>query len=94
MAYEWSELSMKSWKLKNIAYLSIAVGMLVYAVPRLFIIQSLSSMQNVFSIVWLLVAILIIAAHLHELFGVDGETRKELDRIYKVRRRGQFQRSR
>lgn len=85
---------MKPLKLRNIIYLTGALGMLIYAVPRLMLAHSQESIQTVFSVVWLLLALIIIAAHMHELFGVDQEMRQELDRIKRVRRRRAFQRSR
>ncbi|TCZ75316.1 hypothetical protein E0485_18175 [Paenibacillus albiflavus] len=85
---------MKQLKLKNILYLTAALGMLIYAIPRLVFMDQVESLQTLFNVVWLLFALLIISAHLHELFGVDQETRDELDRIAKMRKRRQFQRSR
>lgn len=71
--------------LKNIAYLSIAAGMIVYAVPRLDMGQGMTP-PTIFGIVWLAMALLIVASHLHQLMGVEEETKQELERIKKYRR--------
>jgi hypothetical protein len=71
--------------LKNLIYMSIAVGMLIYAVPQLEMGQGLT-LPTVFGIVWIGMALLIIAAHLHQLIGVDEETKKELVRINKYKK--------
>lgn len=71
--------------LKNLIYMSIAVGMLIYAVPQLEIGQGLT-LPTVFGIVWIGMALLIIASHLHQLIGVDEETKKELVRIKKYKK--------
>lgn len=71
--------------LKNIVYLSIATGMIIYAVPQLEIGQGFT-LPAIFGIAWLAVALLIVAANLHQLIGVDEETKKELERIKKYRR--------
>lgn len=71
--------------LKNLIYMSIAVGMLIYAVPQLEIGQGLT-LPTVFGIVWIGMALLIIASHLHQLIGVDEETKKELVRINKYKK--------
>lgn len=66
--------------IKHGIYLVAALGLLIYAIPRLEVGQGFSQ-STVFSIVWLGMMLLIIAAHLHELLGVDEAKRKELERI-------------
>lgn len=67
-------------ELKSVAYMSVALGMLIYAVPRLEIGQGFTA-ATVFSIVWIGFALLTVAAHLHRILGVDEETRQELARV-------------
>ena len=69
---------MKEWK--NVIYMSGALGMLIYAVPRLTIGEGVT-LPTVFSIVWIAFALLIVASHLHRILGVDEETKRELARI-------------
>ncbi|MFC0214103.1 hypothetical protein ACFFK0_16875 [Paenibacillus chartarius] len=70
---------------RNIIYMSLALGMLFYAVPRLELGQGIST-AAVFGAVWIGLALLIVAAHLHEILGVDEETRKELSRIKRMKK--------
>lgn len=65
--------------------LGLAIGLLLYAVPRLEIGQGFS-LPTLFAIVWLSMILLIIAAYLHHLLGVDEETRNELARIRSYKR--------
>lgn len=71
--------------LKNVVYMSVALGMIVYAVPRIDM-SGTATLQTVFSIVWIAFSLMIVAAHLHELLGVDEEKRKELDKIKRMKR--------
>lgn len=64
----------------SVICLCVALGLLLYAVPRLEIGQGLT-LSGIFSIVWLGMILLIIAAHLHRLLGVDEETQQEMDRV-------------
>lgn len=70
---------------KRLLYLASALGMLLYAVPRLEMGGGWSA-QAVFSVVWIGFALLLIAAQLHFILGVDEEMKKELKRIKQVRR--------
>jgi hypothetical protein len=70
---------------RRIAYLAAALGMLLYAVPRLEIGGGWT-MATSFSIVWIGFSLLIIASQLHFILGVDKETKQELDRIKRVKR--------
>lgn len=67
-------------KKRTILYAALAVGMLVYAVPRLSIGQGWT-VESVYSAVWLGMALLIIAAQLHELFGVDDKVEQDIKAI-------------
>lgn len=71
--------------LKNVVYMSLALGMLFYAVPRLEMGHGFTA-PTIFGIVWIAFALLIVAAHLHEILGVDEETRKELSRIDRMKK--------
>jgi hypothetical protein len=70
---------------RSIISLCVALGMLIYAIPRLQIGQGWTY-STVFSVVWIGMALLIIASHLHDLLGVDEETREELVRIKRMKR--------
>ncbi|GIP33693.1 hypothetical protein [Paenibacillus sp. J2TS4] len=70
---------------KNVIYLSLALGMLMYAVPQLEIGGGWT-LPTVFSIVWIGFALLIIGAQLHDILRVDEETRKELTAIKQMKR--------
>lgn len=84
---------MKEWK--SVAYMSLALGMLIYAVPRLEIGQGVT-LPTVFGIVWIGFALLVVAAHLHRILGVDEETKQEMARIrlHSRRRREQWLKAR
>ena len=75
---------MKEWK--SVAYMSLALGMLIYAVPRIEMGQGFT-LPTVFGIIWIGFALLVVAAHLHRILGVDEETKKEMARIRKYGRR-------
>jgi hypothetical protein len=72
-------------EIRRLAYLASALGMLLYAVPRLEIGGGWS-MATTFSVVWIGFALLIIASQLHFILGVDREMKEELDRIKRVKR--------
>ncbi|MDF2813958.1 MAG: hypothetical protein K0Q81_158 [Paenibacillus sp.] len=74
---------MKIWK--NVCYLSLALGMLIYAVPRLTIGEGLT-LPTVFGVVWILFALTIIAAHLHRIIGVDEAKEEELKQVRRLAR--------
>jgi hypothetical protein len=71
--------------MKHIVYLGFALGMLIFAVPRLEAGQGLTA-PTLFSAAWICIALVIIASHLHFLLGVDAEKRKELARIHRAKR--------
>lgn len=72
---------MKTWK--NVVYLSLALGMLIYAIPKLQIGGGLS-MPTVFGILWIAFALTVIAAHLHRIIGVDEAKDAELRQVRSV----------
>jgi hypothetical protein len=58
--------------LKHVILMSLALGMLFYSLPRLkFNLEF--SLSTTFTLVWISLALLIIAAHLHEILGVEDE---------------------
>lgn len=73
---------MKSWK--NWLYMCAALGMLLYAVPRLSMGGGLTA-ESVFGVVWIGFALLVIAAHFHKLLGVDAETADRLRQVKRMR---------
>jgi predicted membrane protein len=59
---------------RSFVYMGLGLAMLFYAIPQL---PGLSwSAAGVFSVVWLLFAILIIGANLYYLIGVDKERKR------------------
>lgn len=70
---------------KHVIGLSFILGMLIYAVPKLQF-QQPGSAATVFGFVWLGFALVIVAAHLYELFGVSEEQRVEERKIKRLRR--------
>jgi hypothetical protein len=75
------------WKMKgtrNIIYISLALGMLLYAVPRLELGTGLHA-GSLFGVFWVCFALLVIGAHLHQILGVDEETKQEMKRIKKFK---------
>lgn len=56
-------------------YLVIGLGMLIYAIPRLP--QVSTSLAGIYALVWLLFAMLLIAANLYALLRVDSSQKKE-----------------
>lgn len=71
---------------KHIVYLAAALGMMIYAVPRLSIGEGWT-MPTLFSIAWLLFALAIVASHLYSILRVDEETEERLTQVRKHRRR-------
>ena len=70
---------------KNVVLLSFALGMMIYAVPRIHIGDGWT-LPTIFGLVWLGFALLVVAAHLHEILGVDEERRRQMNRIKRLRR--------
>ncbi|WP_159881601.1 hypothetical protein [Paenibacillus puerhi] len=73
----------KGWK--NIVYMGLALGMLMFAVPRIDL-ADWSNLSTIFGVVWVAFALLIVAAHLHELLGVEEEKKRQLLRIKRMKR--------
>jgi len=82
-------MAKKSWK--PVVYVSLAIGMLLYALPRIFSGKG-GPAETAFVIMWLVLAFVITAAQLHDLFGMDEETRKEAARVKRLRRHRLYQR--
>jgi hypothetical protein len=57
---------------KSLFYLCCALGMLLYALPRLEVGAGLS-LPTLFCVIWISMALLIIAAHLRIVLRVDEE---------------------
>lgn len=57
---------------KSMMYLVCALGMLLYALPRLEVGNGLS-LPTIFGVIWISLALLIIAAHLRVVLRVDNE---------------------
>lgn len=55
---------------KSIFYLSTALGMLIYALPRLNMGEGLT-LPTIFGVSWIAMALLIIASHLRVVLRVD-----------------------
>lgn len=83
----------KNEKMKHVFYLCLALGTVLYAAPKIFAKPS-DSMEMTFSAVWLGFAMLYIAAQLYRIFGVDEETKKELEQVRRMRRWRQWERGR
>jgi hypothetical protein len=60
--------------LKHVIHMSLALGMLFYSLPQLEIHSELT-LSTIFAVVWISMALLVIAAHLHEILGVEEEQR-------------------
>ncbi len=71
--------------IRNVVYILVAAGMLVYALPLLELGGGFT-LPTVFGIVWICFALMIIAAHLHHLLGVDEAERERLAQIKRVRK--------
>ncbi|MBD2872913.1 hypothetical protein [Paenibacillus arenilitoris] len=74
---------MLAGKGRHVIYLLIAAAMLVYAAPRLAL-GAPWDWTSAFGIVWVLFALVVIAAHANALLMSD-EKRKELARIKRAR---------
>jgi hypothetical protein len=70
--------------LYHVVYGFIAAGMLIYAVPKLHVGGGLT-LPTIFAIVWLLLALTVIASHLHEILQVDVEAPKKIKDVKQVR---------
>lgn len=66
-------------------YIVLAVGMLMFAVPQLEVGGGFA-VESLFAVIWLCFALLVIAAQLHEILGVEEETKRRLNQIKRARR--------
>ncbi|MCL6602764.1 MAG: hypothetical protein K6T94_07810 [Paenibacillus sp.] len=71
-------------KFKHVAYLLLALAMLLYALPQLSPGTG-SGFVFAFGIAWCAFAFLVIAAHLHFILGVDEEKAKRLEAVRKAK---------
>lgn len=74
----------KKNKFKHVVYLLIALAMLLYALPKLSLVNGPSWVFG-FGVVWCVFAFLVIAAHLHFIIGVDEEKTKRLEAVRKAK---------
>lgn len=70
--------------MKSVMYMGLALGMLFYAVPRLDI-RSGFTLPTIFGVIWVIFALMIVAAHLHELIGVDERKKQEIVRVKRMK---------
>ncbi|WP_020615948.1 hypothetical protein [Paenibacillus daejeonensis] len=73
----------KKWR--HVIYLVLALGMLAIGLPELRFAAEWSA-HVVFSFSWVLFVLLIIAANLYTLLGIDEETAKQLERVRLAKR--------
>lgn len=79
------EADVKGKGIRNLIYMGVTLGMLIYAVPQLNFSEGVTT-ATVFGVTWIAIALLVVAAHLHELLGVEEETRRELLKVKKMKR--------
>ncbi|XEC96455.1 hypothetical protein AB6A23_07900 [Paenibacillus tarimensis] len=72
-------------KSRHALYASLAVTMIVVAIPRLDFGQGWTP-AALFGAVWIIFALLVVAANLHALLGVDEQMQRELGRIRRAKR--------
>lgn len=65
---------------KSLFYLIIVLAVVFYALP-IIPISSQQLLDKIFSILWIVFALLIIGAHLNILLDLDEKKRKEIDRL-------------
>lgn len=71
--------------MKHKMYLVVAISMLVYALPQLFVGHGLT-LPTIFAVIWLLFALLIISAQLHFVLGVDEEMKQSLEQVHQMKK--------
>ncbi|MFD0620305.1 MULTISPECIES: hypothetical protein [Paenibacillus] len=77
---------MRTWKVaKSVIYLGVALGMLLFAWPKLHLLLSWSA-GTVFVYVWLLFAFLIILSQLHYLLLSSEQQEEKIQRLRRYRR--------
>ncbi|WP_058304607.1 hypothetical protein [Gorillibacterium timonense] len=65
--------------------LSLILGMLLYAVPQLPIGKGFT-LPTLFAVSWLVFALILVAAHLYDVIGVDEAVREEQRRVGRMRK--------
>lgn len=70
---------------KNIVFMGLALGMIAFAVPNIDL-RAWTSPGTIFGVVWIAFALLVVAAHLHELLGVEEEQQRKLLQIKRMKR--------
>lgn len=75
----------KMGKWKNILFIALTFAMLLYAIPQLSFDETWTA-STIFSLLWILFSLVVIAAHLHQLLGVDEAEQERLDAIKRVRK--------
>jgi hypothetical protein len=70
---------------KHVILMSITLGMLFYSLPQLDIHAEMT-LPTVFAFTWMGMALLVIAAHLHQILGVDEEQKQELNRVKRMKK--------
>jgi type II secretory pathway component PulJ len=73
---------MKGWL--NMVSIILALGMMLYAVPQLQVGHGFT-LPTIFAIVWLSLALTVIAAHLHGVLQVDKEVKLEQKQMERMR---------
>ena len=77
---------MRTWKVtKSVIYLGVALGMLLFAWPKLHLLLSWSA-GTAFVYVWLLFAFLIILSQLHYLLLSSEQQEEKIQRLRRYRR--------
>lgn len=69
----------------SIVSLSLILGMMIYAVPQLRIGEGFT-LPSIFAVLWLLFALILVAAHLYDVIGVDQAAREEERKTGRMRR--------
>ncbi|GLX69602.1 hypothetical protein [Paenibacillus glycanilyticus] len=72
-------------KARHIIYLTAALAMLFYGVPKLELNGPWNAV-TIFGVVWTLFALVVIAAHLNALLWMNEQKKKQLERIKQAKR--------
>jgi hypothetical protein len=70
---------------KHIAYLGLSLGMLFYAVPKLDM-ENGWTVPTIFGLLWVAFALLVVAAHLHEILGVEEEAKRQVAMVRRMKK--------
>lgn len=73
-------------KRRHVLYLLAALAMLVYGLPRLELGAPWTG-TSIFAVVWIGLALLVVAAHLGAILFIDEAKSQELRRIKQAKRR-------